>query len=314
MTTTTTPTGPTMFSTGGDTYAAAAAAAADDDDVDADDDVYGGDEYDFGDEDVDDDLGSADEPPPLKLMDRSELAARGANTTAFRGVSASGYGRWEARLKHNGKNTNMGTFDNAEDDARAWDRMMLWCHLHGVGFYRGNDDHGDGLGRLHNMDSTRAALNFAYKEYAGESDKLRCVETMEAMVQKLRREGMAQPGCAYTHGFKQDTSTFNGVSFVASGRWLARVRLNGIQTRIGSFDGEEDAACACDLMMLWCDLHGVVHKQSGGRRVHTSGRGLHSSTFRLIVSVFSGIGSAIWGYLGGVYEPRRRCDGGLGDV
>ena len=39
---------------------------------------------------------------------------------------------------------------------------------------------------------------------------------------------------------------------------------------------------------------------AGRRRARLRGRGCHSSTFRLIVSAFCGIGGACRGYLGGV--------------
>ena len=57
-----------------------------------------------------------------------------AFTSKFRGVTAQSCdsGRWEAKLKHNGKDMYMGTFDREEDAARAWDRMMVWCDLHGI--------------------------------------------------------------------------------------------------------------------------------------------------------------------------------------
>jgi len=73
-----------------------------------------------------------------------------------------------------------GTFDSEQDAARAWDRWMVWCHLHGVVGASG---------------SIRAALKFAYDEYEGEVvDELRSIMTQDAMVLKLQQEGRAQPG------------------------------------------------------------------------------------------------------------------------
>jgi hypothetical protein len=43
-------------------------------------------------------------------------------------------------------------------------------------------------------------------------------------------------------------------------------------------------------------------------------RGLHSSTFRLNVSAFCGIGGASRGYVGGVYEVLGGVEGCLGCV
>ena len=222
-----------------------------------DDDVYDGREdfsYDDDDDEVYDtaeDYSDDDEPPPLKPAAISELAPRGENTSAFRGVSASGYGRWRAPFKYSGRRTYLGTFDSEEDAARAWDRMMLWCDLHGVVLNQGG---GSGQGRVHTSDSIRAALNFAYTEYAGVMEELRGVKTLDAMVQKLQQEGRGQPGAGADRAF---TSTFSGVSARPSGRWSARFKHNGTNMYMATFDSEEDAARAWDRMMVWCHLHGV---------------------------------------------------------
>jgi len=112
-------------------------------------------------------------------------------TSKYRGVSAlSGSPvRSGATLGHNGKNTRIGLFDREDDAARAWDRMMLWCDLHGVVLKR------HGRQSVYTSDSIKAALNFAYEGYEGELDELRAVMTQDAMVQNLRQEGRAQPGC-----------------------------------------------------------------------------------------------------------------------
>jgi hypothetical protein len=39
----------------------------------------------------------------------------------------------------------------------------------------------------------------------------------------------------------------------------------------------------------------IHHYAGGGQRLHAGGRGLHSSTFGLIVSAFCGIGDALGG-------------------
>ena len=83
----------------------------------------------------------------------------------------------------------MGKFDREDDAARAWDRMMLWCHLHEVMLKRNG-----GQGREHTSDSIQAALNFAYEEYAGAMDELCGIMTQDAMVQKSKLEGLLQPG------------------------------------------------------------------------------------------------------------------------
>ena len=114
-------------------------------------------------------------------------------TSKFCGVFAltgGGTGRWKTTFKRNGKSTNIGTFDIEEDAARAWDRMMVWCHLHEVVLKR------RGANGLHTSDTIKAALNFAYESYASEMNELRSIATQDAMAQKLRQAGRAQPGCS----------------------------------------------------------------------------------------------------------------------
>ena len=111
-------------------------------------------------------------------------------TSKFRGVIAKscGAGRWEAMFCHNDKGSSLVTFDSEEDAARAWDRMVVWCDLHGVVLKRLG---GKGV---HTSDSIKAALNFTYEDYAGEVNELRSIVTQDAMKQKLQQEGRLQPG------------------------------------------------------------------------------------------------------------------------
>jgi len=111
-------------------------------------------------------------------------------TSKFRGVAAQSGSveRWKAAFRNSGKYMHMGTFSSEEDAARARDRMLVWCHLHGVVL------HQRGRGAVHTSDSIKAALNFAYDEYVGEVDELKNVMTQDDMVQKLQQGGRAQPG------------------------------------------------------------------------------------------------------------------------
>jgi len=122
------------------------------------------------------------------------VSVGGGRTVAskLRAVTAKGgSGRWTASFVHNHKYMSLGTFDSEEDAARAWDRMMVWCHVHGVVL----NQVGRMWDRVHTLDSIKAALNFVFEEYAAELNELQGVATQDAMVQKLRLEGRAQPGC-----------------------------------------------------------------------------------------------------------------------
>jgi hypothetical protein len=111
-------------------------------------------------------------------------------TSKFRRMSARrSAGRWRATLDRNRKHTGVCTFDSEEEAARAWDRMMVWCDLHGVVLKR------PGWGYVLDSSGIKASINFAYDECEGDIDGLRVIMTQEAMVQKLLEVGRAQPGC-----------------------------------------------------------------------------------------------------------------------
>ena len=69
--------------------------------------------------------------------------------------------------------------------------------------------------------------------------------------------GAAAPTC---------TSEYRGVYWKpADRRWAARFNHNGKQMYLGQFYTEEGAARAHDRMAVWCHMHGLVVKVSGGK-------------------------------------------------
>jgi hypothetical protein len=50
------------------------------------------------------------------------------NTSGFMGVWQAASGRWRARLWHNNKRHNLGTYDTREEAAHAYDAMARKLH------------------------------------------------------------------------------------------------------------------------------------------------------------------------------------------
>jgi hypothetical protein len=108
-------------------------------------------------------------------------------TSKYRGVHQTfPTRRWEAQFRRNGKPTSLGCFDHEEEAARAYDRMMVWCELHGQDS-RGGAKGGSG----HKSSFTTLPLNFDYGEYEGDFDGLRHI-SQDDLVQSLRRQGRLQ--------------------------------------------------------------------------------------------------------------------------
>ncbi len=65
-------------------------------------------------------------------------AAGRVYTSKYRGVHQTfPTRRWEAQFRRSGKPTSLGCFDDEEQAAKAYDKMMLWCELHNASGIKG---------------------------------------------------------------------------------------------------------------------------------------------------------------------------------
>lgn len=95
-------------------------------------------------------------------------------TSKYRGVHQTfPTRRWEAQFRRNGRPTSLGCFDHEDEAARAYDRMMLWCELHGATGVKGG------------------VTNFDISEYENDVHWLQAV-TQDELVQILRSDGRRQ--------------------------------------------------------------------------------------------------------------------------
>jgi hypothetical protein len=105
-------------------------------------------------------------------------------------------GRWKPRITIDNKMTHLGTFDEEEEAAHAYDRTSIWCKIHGKtkkGGYK---------------------LNFDRINYAGEEVAFTAIDTVEAMVKKIR-EVAARAGGAASWG----SNRFRGVYVEKKSGW-----------------------------------------------------------------------------------------------
>eukprot|EP00238_Polyblepharides_amylifera_P006231 CAMPEP_0196577538 /NCGR_PEP_ID=MMETSP1081-20130531/6594_1 /TAXON_ID=36882 /ORGANISM="Pyramimonas amylifera, Strain CCMP720" /LENGTH=166 /DNA_ID=CAMNT_0041896493 /DNA_START=260 /DNA_END=760 /DNA_ORIENTATION=+ len=101
-------------------------------------------------------------------------------TSKYRGVHQTfPTKRWEAQFRRAGKPTSLGCFDNEEEAARAYDKMMVWIELHSA-------DIRPTMGHLKG-----GGTNFDVREYLEDVPELNRL-SQDELVQMLRREGRSQ--------------------------------------------------------------------------------------------------------------------------
>lgn len=115
--------------------------------------------------------------PMPKLSRAIKSKSNGAGrtyTSKFRGVHQTfPTKRWEAQFRRNGKPTSLGCFDNEEEAARAYDKMMLWCELHNTAGVKGG------------------ITNYDPSEYEKDIPWLQQV-TQDELIEALRADGRRQ--------------------------------------------------------------------------------------------------------------------------
>ncbi|GIL54334.1 hypothetical protein Vafri_9907 [Volvox africanus] len=129
----------------------------------------------------------------MKLLRAVKSKANGSGrtyTSKYRGVHQTfPTKRWEAQFRRNGKPTSLGCFDNEEEAARAYDKMMLWCELHNAAGVKSG---------ITNFDPTEYEKEFAWLQ-AISQDEL--IETLRSegrrqaahRAMRQKREGFAEP-------------------------------------------------------------------------------------------------------------------------
>lgn len=95
-------------------------------------------------------------------------------TSRYRGVHQTfPTKRWEAQFRRNGKPTSLGCFDEEEEAARAYDKMMIWCELH------------------HSTTLKAGITNFDMSEYEKDIPLLNTM-SQDDLTQSLRSDGRRQ--------------------------------------------------------------------------------------------------------------------------
>ena len=171
-------------------------------------------------------------------------------SSRFWGVSLDNRtGRWKSMITIDHRVTYLGNFAEEEKAARVCDRMSIWCQIHGKTKRGGY------------------TLNFDRSNYASEEAALTAVDTKEAMVKEIREVAEREVAARAGGGAASGSSRFWGVYLEKkSGQWMSKITIDNMETHLGRFDQEDEAARACDRMSIWCKIHGKTKK--GGYKLN----------------------------------------------
>lgn len=140
-------------------------------------------------------------------------------TSKYRGVHQTfPTRRWEAQFRRNGKPTSLGCFDNEEEAARGYDKMMLWCELHNAGGLKGG------------------ITNFDPTEYEADVPWLQQV-TQDELVQILRSDGRRQAAQRMTRQKREGGGRDHGGGHGAGGAGGSGAGGAGAHYRSGAASG-----------------------------------------------------------------------------
>ena len=155
-------------------------------------------------------------------------------TSTWRGMCIDrSTGLWRAQCYVDGKLTSLGTYDTPAEAARAYDRMIRWCHLH-------EEPRREGF-----------KLNFPRGDYEREREDVMAVPTRDAMVTRLRHDAKRTATASLSL-----SSTWRGITIGRStGQCRAQCRVDGKLTYLGTYDTPAEAARGYDRMTLWCHLN-----------------------------------------------------------